>query len=151
MTDACPILFYSTSEEFGEFSNFASFPIKIAGKVWPTSEHYFQAQKFTDTHYAEAIRRAKSPMVAARLGRDRKMPLRKDWESVKIGIMRQAVEAKFKQHSVLRELLLSTENRRIIEHTTNDHYWGDGGDGSGKNMLGKILMDIRANLRNGNG
>lgn len=146
MTDD-PILFYSTSETFGAFSNFASFSIDVGGRRWPTSEHYFQAQKFTDRSHAEEIRKAKSPMAAARLGRDRKQPIRKDWEKVKNGVMRQAVEAKFSQHAELRALLLSTGDRKLVEHTTNDSYWGDGGDGSGKNMLGRILMEVREQLR----
>lgn len=51
-----------------------------------------------------------------------------------------------KKHSDLKELLLSTGNRYIAEHTANDDFWGDGGDGSGKNMLGKILMEVREDL-----
>jgi ribA/ribD-fused uncharacterized protein len=145
-TSGEPIRFYSTSDAFGEFSNFAAFPVKIGKKTWPTSEHYFQAQKFSDKGYAEKIRKVSSPMMAARLGRDRKVPLRKDWEAVKIGVMRQALVAKFTQHRELKELLLATGDRRLIESTANDDYWGDGGDGSGKNMLGRLLMEIRSEL-----
>ena len=80
------------------------------------------------------------------MGRSRKNPLRRDWESVKVAIMRQAVLAKFTQHENLRSLLLSTGDAKLIEHTTNDSYWADGGDGSGKNMLGQILMEVRKQL-----
>lgn len=58
------INFYSTSDDYGDFSNFAAWPIKVDGKTWPTSEHYFQAQKFLDEKYREEIRRVSSPMVA---------------------------------------------------------------------------------------
>ena len=54
------IRFYSVKEPYGEFSNFASYPIRIKGKTWATSEHYFQAQKFAGTAYEEEIRKAKS-------------------------------------------------------------------------------------------
>ncbi len=141
------INFYSVSDEFGEFSNFADFPIQLEGKTWPTSEHFFQAQKFQDSKHQSEIRKEKSPMQAARMGRDRKRPLRKDWESIKVSVMREAVLAKFTQYKELRDLLISTGNAKIIEHTTNDAYWGDGGDGSGKNMLGRILMELRDNLQ----
>ncbi len=141
------IRFYSVNDEFGEFSNFALFPIVLDGKTWPTSEHYFQAQKFQESGFQEAIRKEKSPMQAARMGRSRKRPLRKQWESMKVSVMRKAVLAKFTQHDALRELLLSTNDAKIIEHTANDCYWGDGGDGSGKNMLGRILMEVREQLR----
>ncbi len=80
------------------------------------------------------------------MGRERERPLRPDWEAVKDDIMRTAVRAKFTQHADLQQILLGTGNQEIVEHTTNDAYWGDGGDGSGANMLGKILMEIRAEL-----
>ncbi len=86
-------------------------------------------------------------MIAARMGRSRKRPLRPDWETVKDGVMRTAVLAKFSQHPEIREILLSTGDAQLVEHTTNDRYWGDGGDGSGKNMLGQILMSVREELR----
>ncbi len=142
-----PILFYRVEEPYGEFSNFAPYPIRLKGKTWPTSEHYFQAQKFPGTEHEEAIRQLNSPMIAARAGRDRKKPLRADWEAVKDAIMREAVTAKFTQHLKLRELLLWTGDARLIEHTRNDRYWADGGDGTGRNQLGIILMELRQTLR----
>ena len=141
------IHFYRASDDFGCFSNFAAYPIALDGKTWPTSEHYFQAQKFREGEHQEAIRTSKSPMIAARMGRDRKKPLRPDWESVKEAIMRKVVLAKFTQHAELREILLATGDALIVEHTENDAYWGDGGDGSGKNRLGHILMAVRDELR----
>jgi len=146
-TQQAVIKFYSVSDEYGEFSNFAPYPIRLDDMLWPTSEHYFQAQKFQDRTHQEEIRKAKSPMVAARMGRSRKRPLRKDWESVKDQVMREAVLAKFSQHDDLRVLLLSTRESKLVEHTTNDSYWGDGGDGSGKNKLGHILMEVREQLQ----
>ncbi|MDJ1471979.1 NADAR family protein [Xanthocytophaga flava] len=141
------IFFYSVGDTYGEFSNFALYPIKLKGKMWPTSEHYFQAQKFVDTPYEETIRKAISPMKAAELGRTRKVKFRRDWDSVKDNIMYEAIKAKFTQHTELAELLLKTGDVRIIEHTENDSYWGDGGDRSGKNKLGKLLMKLREELK----
>jgi N-glycosidase YbiA len=147
MSERAVIRFYSVADAYGEFSNFAAYPITLAGKRWPTTEHYFQAQKFKDPGLREKIRKANTPMIAARLGRDRSSPLRRDWESVKVAVMTEAVLAKFTQHEDLRELLLATGDALLVEHTDNDDYWGDGGDGSGKNMLGRILMRVREQLR----
>jgi N-glycosidase YbiA len=122
------INFYSVVDEFGEFSNSAPYPFKLDGDLWPTVEHYFQAQKFEDKVYKNKIRKSNSPMLAARMGRDRKQKLRRDWEDLSV-------------------LLLSTGEFKLVEHTENDNYWGDGGDGSGKNMLGRILMQVRESLR----
>ncbi len=141
------IRFYRLNEPYGEFSNFSPQPIELKCQVWPTSEHYFQAQKFAGTEHEEAVRQAKSPMIAARMGRSRERPLRGDWETVKDDIMREALQAKFRQHPSLRSLLLQTGDAELIEHTRNDGYWADGGDGSGKNRLGELLMELRAELR----
>jgi N-glycosidase YbiA len=141
------INFYGVGGEYGCFSNFSPHPVVLKGKIWPTSEHYFQAQKFAGTPDEEEVRQAKSPMVAARMGRSRKRPLRTDWESAKDRIMHEAVLAKFTEHADLREILLGTGDSKIVEHTENDAYWGDGGDGSGRNRLGLILMRVREELR----
>jgi N-glycosidase YbiA len=141
------IRFYSTRDEYGCFSNFSRHPIFLDGKRWRTSEHYFQAQKFRGTVHEEAVRLCKKPSEAASMGRSRKLPLRPDWESVKDEVMLEAVRAKFTQHKDLKAILLGTGDAALVEHTANDSYWGDGGDGSGKNRLGQILMQVREELR----
>lgn len=145
------IRFYRVKDAYGCFSNFAPFPIELKGKTWPTSEHYFQGQKFAGTRWEEVIRSEPSPMMAARRGRSRKLPLRPDWEEVKEWVMREAVYAKFNQHPELQKVLLETGDALLVEHTANDHYWGDGGDGSGTNRLGEILMEVRKQLQSGDG
>src|SRR6266545_384348 len=140
------IKFYRVTDPYGCFSNFSPHKVYLDGTTWPTTEHYFQAQKFLDYQYRWDILRAPSPMIAARMGRGRSKPLRSDWEQIKDDIMRQALRAKVMQHADVRELLLATGDALIIEHTHNDHYWADGGDGSGKNMLGKLWMEVRAEL-----
>ena len=141
------IEFYGVTDEYGWCSNFAPFPIQVRGKRWPTSEHFFQARKFEDAESQEEIRQAKTPMIAARMGRDRKRKLRRDWESVKVAVMREALQAKFQQHEDLARQLLATGEAKLVEHTQNYDYWGDGGDGRGQNMLGRLLMEVREELR----
>ena len=141
------IEFYSARGEYGEFSNFYPSVITMKNKVWPTSEHYFQAQKFVGTKYESQIRKTKGPNQAAREGRDRSKPLRRDWEKIKDQIMYEVVLAKFSQNNRLKKILLDTNNAKLIEHTKRDNYWGDGGNGKGKNMLGKTLMRVREQLR----
>ena len=86
------VYFYSTREKpYGCFSNFSRHGFELDGLWWATCEHYFQAQKFvsTDTNWAEKIREAKTPKNAAKMGRSRQHPLRKDWEGIKDQIMEQ--------------------------------------------------------------
>lgn len=148
MSEKKVINFYSTKDAYGCFSNFAAYPFSINNKIWKTSEHYFQAQKFAGTEHEEELRSVESPMVVARIGRDRKRPLRKDWETVKDDIMREALRAKFTQNDELKKILLETGDAELVEHMANDRYWGDGGDGSGRNMLGRLLMELREELKN---
>ena len=70
------VRFYKVNDEYGCFSNFSKHGFVIGGKYWPTSEHYFQAQKFAGSTYEEEVRQAKSPMDAAKMGRDRNKPIR---------------------------------------------------------------------------
>ncbi|MBE9184859.1 NADAR family protein [Microcoleus sp. LEGE 07076] len=137
------IYFYSTRGEYGSFSNFSRHGFELDGEYWPTTEHYFQAQKFLETEHCDQIRQAKTPKDAAEMGRDRSRPLRKDWEQVKDDIMRKAVLCKFETHADIREILLATGDEEIVENAPGDYYWGCGKDGSGKNMLGHILMEVR--------
>lgn len=141
------IYFYKIKDEYGCFSNFAHYGFELDGKWWMTSEHYFQAQKFCGTEYEETIRLLDNPMKAAEMGRNRNLPLREDWEQVRDNIMRKAVYAKFSQNSELKNILLKTGSESIVENTSSDYYWGCGTNGSGKNMLGIILMEIRDELK----
>ncbi|GAQ80666.1 hypothetical protein KFL_000590190 [Klebsormidium nitens] len=85
--------------------------------------------------------------VAAKEGRKRSNPLREDWERIKDDVMLTALRAKSMQHEELKEVLLSTGERNLVEHTTNDSYWADGGNGSGRNVLGQLLVRLRSELR----
>ena len=113
---------------------------------YATAEHAFQSCKFKGTiHEADIIELA-TPGEAAREGRSRERPLRADWEQVKLETMQRIVKAKVHQHPDIRALLVATYPRLIAEHTVKDKVWGDGGDGSGKNLLGKCLMQVRQDI-----
>jgi ribA/ribD-fused uncharacterized protein len=142
-----PVYFYTTTDAYGCFSNFSRHGFELDGRYWPTAEHYFQAQKFAGTEYADHVARARSPKEAAARGRSRAVPLRADWEAVKDDIMRAAVRRKFEAHGDIRAVLLGTGDEELVENAPGDFYWGCGSDGSGRNMLGRILMEVRAGLR----
>lgn len=143
------IKFWRTREEYGAFSNFSRHSVRIDGVRYKTTEHFYQAQKFvkTDKLWAKKIAKQNRPGDAARLGRDRSRPLRKDWESVKVDVMRRALRAKVAQYPSIEELLLSTGDQKIVEDSPKDAYWGVGPDGKGKNMLGRLWMELREELR----
>lgn len=143
------IYFYIEREKpYGCFSNFSAHGFLLDELYWTTSEHYFQAQKFVNTPYLEKVRQTQTPKDAANMGRNRSLPLRSDWEQVKDEVMRKAVLQKFRSHTDIREILLATEDKVLVENSPIDYYWGCGKDGSGKNKLGQILMEVREVLRN---
>ena len=127
-------------------------------RTWKSSEHYYQAQKFEGVDHPEAaalreqIFAAESPEAAAKLGRrhERTRPdlLREDWGESKVAVMHAALRAKFAAHDGPRKMLLETaQSGALIEETApHDYFWARGIDGSGENMLGKLLMQVRGEL-----
>jgi ribA/ribD-fused uncharacterized protein len=61
--------------------------------------------------------------------------------------MLEAVRLKFRQYPELAKALIATGGEVLVEHTTRDAYWGDGGDGAGQNMQGRLLAQVREELR----
>lgn len=143
------IRFFSQSETHHEFSNFAPFAIDLDGQRWPTTEHYYQAQKFTDAALQARIREAAKPVIAKSLADKYREQVRPDWDAVKDAVMNRAVRRKFELHPALRQLLLATGDEEIAEAAPTDYYWGIGREGTGQNKLGKIIERIRAELRAG--
>lgn len=141
------IYFYKTTTEHGYMSNFSRHPIMVNGRMYPTSEHLYQSQKFMNEEQRERVRNARTPTEAAAVGRDPSGHLRPDWERVKEDVMRAALREKFTQHPDLARQLVATGYRRLVEHTAKDTYWADGGDGRGQNRLGVLLMELREELR----
>lgn len=143
---------------------------------WPSTEHYYQSQKFAGVAHPEAqalvaaIAAARSPEEAARLGRraerQRQDLLRPDWAASKPAVMLAALRAKFTQHDGPRRVLLATARNcggrgcdggtaasggehlglEIVETSPNDFFWGRGYNGTGSNMLGKLLMQVRREM-----
>jgi len=119
----------------------------VDGREWPTVEHYFQAMKFkANPEYQEKIRLAKTPAEANRLGKSKDVAADVDWERKKDEVMLEAQRVKF-QDPKLREKLLATGTATMKSATPQDNYWGVGRSGNGKNKLGKLLMQIRDEIR----
>lgn len=142
------ILFNHSDQPWGEFSNFSQHPIFVNESIWPTNEHFYQAQKFTDTQHQEKIRLSESPIQAKKNAIELKHHIRENWGLIKEEAMFEGLNAKFTQHPNLVTLLAKTGDCKLVEHSTQDYYWGDPGDGSGQNRLGELLMQVRNNLVN---
>lgn len=153
MESACSdsILFYAPEGPFGWLSTFSAHQLVIRCEQWPTVEHFFQAQKFTEPVLQRLIKCASSPAEAKALATARKSERRLDWHSVRDQVMLEALRAKFAQHPKLSEALRQTDDRCLVENSLDDWYWGAGANGTGRNRLGELLMLIREELRKSHG
>ena len=141
------IWFYEPDNNYGYLSNFSKSPFSFNGEKWKTSEHCYQASKFTSAAIRDRIRFAQTPEEAFKISRENNRHIRDDWTENKYDMMQNIVYEKFLQNKKLAHFLISTGDAIIKEHSNNDSFWGDGGDGSGQNNLGKILMHVRDSLK----
>lgn len=148
-TDGSVVGFYE--REFYMFSNFSSFQVEYDGRLWPTSEHAYQAVRFKDIapDVYDAIYSARSAHDTYRIAQDNKAQQVSNWSDIKIDVMYSICKAKLTQHSHIKEKLLLTNDVSIIEDSPKDSFWGWGADRQGQNQLSKIWMRLRQELRDG--
>eukprot|EP00755_Sulcionema_specki_P029860 Sspe_Gene.93078::Locus_65783_Transcript_1_1_Confidence_1.000_Length_691::g.93078::m.93078/K09935/K09935; uncharacterized protein len=132
---------------YGVFSILSPHPIIVRHVSYPSAHIYYLCQKYQGSEYEHTIRQAQSLWEVDRYVRRAEGTQREDWESVKVEVMLLANYYKFKQNSEAQALLLGTGSKVIINHTAGDSFWGDGGDGTGKNIMGVILMSVRKRLQ----
>lgn len=135
------VLFYEVL--FYMFSNFSSFMVEFLGLLWPTAEHAYQAAKFTDPELREKIRNARSAHDAKKIARENDALKRPNWDSIKIPIMKEILRCKRDQHPYVKESLMKTRGKILIEDSPKDSFWGRGPDWKGHNHLGKLWMELR--------
>ena len=147
----CEIRFYRANEKpYGALSNLYRREVEFEGRVYPTSEHAYQAGKASKPAVRDWILNAPSPSLAAMAAHGLyTWDIVPNWAQIKFDRMRAVLRAKFDQHADLRELLLSTGQARLVEAGTVNNavnrLWGEV-DGKGENMLGVMLMEVRAEL-----
>jgi ribA/ribD-fused uncharacterized protein len=133
--------FHTPGNEF--LSNFYISPINILGNVYLTIEHGYQAMKAARPDEAESIRLAPSAAIAKKYGK--KITKRGDWEDIKDSVMYFLLQLKFNDIELAKKLAETKPHELIEGNTWGDTYWGQCPIGNGKNMLGKLLMEIRGN------
>lgn len=126
-------------------SNFYPTPVEYNGHVWQSSEHAYMSAKSNNPHYLSQLKQCSTSGQAKQLGRV--VELRKDWEQVKNYVMLEVLRVKFAKDSPLAFCLLATGDLRLVEgNTWGDTYWGVC-KGVGENWLGRMLMQVREELR----
>jgi ribA/ribD-fused uncharacterized protein len=147
---ATEIRFYPRLEnKYKFFSNYAATPTKIGDQIYPTIEHYYQSKKFerSDPEWRKLIIAAATPADARKMGSSKDHPINPGFIEERIRIMKYALEMKFTKSYKLRQLLLSTGTKQLIDASPVDKFWGEGEDKTGENNLGKILMEVREGLQ----
>jgi len=113
--------------------------------MFPSAEHAYQFGKPRDPHVAEWLMAAPSPALCALVAHALlKWHVRSDWRTIKVERMRAVLQAKFAQNPTLLDSLRDTGDAELVEESATDAFWGVGKYRRGQNMLGKLLMEIRA-------
>lgn len=120
--------------------------VLLDGVAYGSVEHAFQAAKTLNRAERERIRQLASPGEAKRAGR--RLTLRPDWDQVKLHVMRELVRQKFLEPALCNRLLQTHPRPLVEENHWGDRFWGVCG-GVGENRLGRILMEVRAELLRG--
>ena len=145
----------------GCLSNWYLSDFTINGITYNCSEQWMMAEKarlFKDNDILEIILKSKSPGEQKRLGRKVRNFNPKVWNQYKKALVKKGIKEKFKQNTAIMEDLLSTGNQTLVEGNAKDTIWGVGLDWKdkniydpakwrGKNLLGEILMEVRAELK----
>ena len=143
------VFFYEQDHYY--LSNFSAFALVWrGGRVFPTSEHAYQWEKFP--HLPEVqleIASAPSAHEAFKIAERNGTRKRTDWldNDERVLTMRDILRAKAAQHEYIRRKLLQTGDRELIENSWRDDFWGWGPNRDGKNMLGRLWMEVRAELQ----
>lgn len=142
------IAFYE--REFYCFSNFSSFAVEWRGKLWQTSEHAYQAAKFSEKYpkIAEEIFNARSAHDAKKIAEKYADKVSAEFHSGKIALMEDICRHKLEQHPYIQKKLSQTEDKEIVEDSPTDDFWGWGPNRDGRNELGKVWRKLRAELKN---
>jgi len=152
MGEQSEIRFYRASERpYGAFSNLFRRQIVFEGQTYATSEHAYQAGKARKPEVRTWLMAAPSPALLAMAAHGLyQWDVAPGWSKIKFDRMRRVLREKFTQHLDLQALLVSTGSARLVESATVDNpvnrLWGEV-DGVGRNMLGVMLMELRAQLR----
>ena len=141
------VFFYE--QDFYVLSNFSAFTLNWKGNRFDTSEAAYHWEKFegTDSEVQDAILEAPSAHEAFKIAESQRLFRRADWDTVKVDIMRDILRAKATQHEYVRRKLLTTGTRELIEDSWRDDFWGWGPNRDGQNVLGRLWMQVRAELR----
>jgi ribA/ribD-fused uncharacterized protein len=135
-------------------------PIRYCGIDYPRVENAYQAAKFLSRAGVNAgIREAFALMTAVEAKQKGGLNgpythlLRHDWEDVKVDVMRNLLKKKFEDKELRGKLLLTGQHELVEGNTWHDLWWGccncKRHHGEGENQLGKLLMDIRKQIREG--
>lgn len=139
---------YFFTPAFYALDNFSAYAITIWDRTFPTSEHAYQWKKYADTRpdLAEEILVATSPNQVKKIADAHRDAVPATFKQNNVAIMEEILRAKFDQHEKVRKTLRATGEKRVVENSPVDSFWGVGPDGVGENMLGKLWMKIRAEV-----
>lgn len=140
---------YFFTSALDPLNNWSAHAVEIWGTKFPTPEHAYHWRKYSQTELslAEQILQAPCPYTAMMVDRqtDRTLSLQ-SWDDCKVSVMEGLLRAKVVQNQDVRDCLLKTGSKQIIEISPFDDFWGCGPRGDGQNMMGKLLEKVRQEI-----
>ncbi|KAG5511143.1 hypothetical protein JKF63_07083 [Porcisia hertigi] len=135
-------------QQYGVLSPLSPSPLVVRHVQYPSLHHYFLCERFKGSPAEKWIAQSASVWSLDRLVKAAEAEgyQRNNWHKVKVDVMLLGTYFKFKQNEAARAVLLKTAPSFLLYHTPTDEFWGDGGDGKGKNVLGVVCMAVRARL-----
>ena len=132
------------------FSAYSAHMVEYRGVVYPTVEHAYHCQRYSDETIIAQIRDARSPFKAWEISQQYKSKQLPDFNEKKVAVMEELCRAKLEQHDDVRHALLESSDLEIVKHISTgpkaDGFWDDGEDGMGKNHVGAIWMKLRTEI-----
>ena len=140
-------IFFSRHDEAELLGSASHHPFILDGKEWPTTEHYYQAMLFDNDALQDKIRSQPHAKAAIASTKWHFFQKKKDWKKLRQVLMTRAIYTKCKTHPAVAKCLLETGNKKLVENSAYDYFWGCGRDRRAENTYGKVMMNVREKLK----
>jgi len=140
-------IFFSRHDINENYGSASPHPFMLEDKEWPTVEQYYQASLFSSTQLQDQIRQLPSADAAITFTKWRFFQKKRGWKKLRQVLMTRAVYTKCKTYPHIAQSLLDTGDQKLVENSAYDYFWGCGRDRRAENNYGKVLMNVRAKLR----
>lgn len=140
-------IFFSRHDTDEILGSASTHPFTLEDQEWPTAEHYYQASLFDSPNIKEKILAIQSAKEVIAFTKWKFFQKKKGWKQLRQVLMTRAIYTQCKTYPEMAEKLLATGDKKLVENSSYDYFWGCGRDRRAENTYGKVLMNVREKLR----